>query len=178
MGKPKRLALGERYQKAWENYLNYLANYDERPDKVWQGTPKPPQTDLYVRPFGINFDVNNLFEVRGTAERWTSFGASFNTYTKDTLDGAGGDLGLKIRGFKPARLVIKTGVSQNGTRKVSERTKLPYNSYGGTSGSVPFGASSAADQELEVYLVVKAAVEGTGGFNAQTTKLSRIKEKI
>lgn len=178
MGLPTRLAAGAKYKKAWENFVDYLENYDQRPDKVGQGTPKPAQADLIVRPFGTTFDANNWFAVRGTQSRWDTFGSDFTGHTKLTSAAVPEDLALTVRGFTPARIVIRLNMLENGVKKVSARTKMPYLDYGGDSGSIPFGASAGSDEELVIFNTLKAAVIANNGFNPTRSRVSRIKEKI
>ena len=58
----------------------------------------------------------------------------------------------------------------------SKRTKRKYVTYGGTSGSIPFGVTEG-ETELQAYNNIKAALIARIGTDNETIKLSRIKEK-
>ncbi len=177
MGVPSNLANAKRLAVYFDNYINYLTTLDDRQPNIGQGQDKPPQTELYVRPFALDIDADQFIKVNGTGERWTGFGASFSAYAKDTLNVGGGEVALKIRGVTPARVVIKTGISATKSVVTAKTTKRKYVSRGGTSGSIPFGKGATTDTEVEAYDTIVAAVKASGGFNAATMRVSRIKEK-
>ena len=174
MGFPIKLAKAKQLAIYWDNYVNYLSNADEQQPNIGNGTSKPPQTEVYVQPFGIDLDAEQFIKVNATQDRWNTWGSQFAAYTQDTLNTAGGEVFLRLRGVRPARLVIKTGISTTKTVVTAKATKRKYLSYGGTSGSIPFGQNTT-ESEVEAFQTLKAAVESTG-FNAQTMRISRVKE--
>ncbi len=174
MGIPSNLARAKQLAVYWDNYVNYLSTVDDRQPNIGQGTPKPPQTKLYLIPFDKDLAANQYLEANGTASRWSTFGASFAGYTKATL--AGTDTTLNIR-FTPARVVIKTGLSTTKQVVTAKTTKRKYITYGGEAGSIPFG-TTGAQEELDAYNDIKTKILALPAFQAQTMKVSRIREKI
>jgi hypothetical protein len=175
MGVPTKLAKAKQMAVYWDNYVNYLSTLDDKQPKVGQGSPKPPQTVLYIKPFAIDLDTDQYLKANGTSERWTTFGSAFNNYTKPTLNTGSGEIDIAIRRVRPAKVVIKTGMSITKSVKTANTTKRKYVTYGGVSGSIPFGKYST-DTEVEAYQTIAAAVKAVGGFNADTMRVSRVKE--
>ncbi len=177
MGIPTQLARAKQLAVYWDNYVNYLSTLDDKQANIGQGKPKPPQIPLYIKPFGMDLATDQFLEVNATQSRWTSYQSLFTNYAKDSLNAAGGESSLKLRNVSPARIVIRTGVSTNATVKTATGTKRKYVTYGGESGSIPFGQNGASE-EADSFEVIKAAIVGSAGFNPQTTKISRVKEKV
>ena len=174
MSFPKNLAKAKQLAIYWDNYVNYLSNIDEQQPNIGNGTSKPPQIELYLQPFALELDVEQYIKVNGTQDRWNTWGTQFASYTKETLNTGGGEVFLKLRGVRPARMVIKTGISTTKTVVTAKATKRKYLSYGGVSGSIPFGQNTT-ETEVEAFQALKTAVEATA-FNSQTMRISRVKE--
>ena len=174
MGVPSNLASAKREAAYFDNYINYLNTLDDRQPNIGQGEDKPPQVKVYIKPFGLTLTATQYLSANATAARWTAYNSAVGTRAKATPGGT--DVELPIQSFKPARIVIKTGV---GAKRVetSKRTKRKYVTRGGTSGSIPFG-QDGSETELDAYNAIRTAIEAGAGFNASTTKFSRIKEKI
>lgn len=177
MGFPKELAKAKKKAVAWDNYVAYLSNLDEQQANVGNGTPKPPQTALYLKPFGLDLDTDQYLQANGTTSRWTSFGSLFSAYTKADINEAGGEIFLKLRNVKPAKITIKLNVNPTGTVATSKSTQLKYLNYGGNSGSLPFGRGSTTNTETEVYQELRDAIL-SGGAPAASTRFARQKEKV
>lgn len=171
---PTKLAQAKLLATYWDNYMNYLNNLDDRQPGIGQGDPKPPQTPLYIKPFAYDLDTTQFIEANGTANRWSSYGASFAPYTKDTLGAGETTLSPK---FSPARLIVKEGLSTTKQIRTANTTKRKYVTYGGKAGSVPFGINTPTDDELDVYQTIRTAVLGNANFAAATMRISRVKEK-
>ena len=174
MGIPSKLAQAKLLATYWDNYINYLNTLDDRQPGIGQGDPKPPQTPLYIKPFGYDVATNQFIEANGTATRWTSYKTAFSSYTKDTLDGSDTIITPK---FSPARVVVKEGLSTTKQVRTARTTKRKYVTRGGKAGSVPFGLNTATDDELDVFTAIKNAIVATSGFVPATMRISRIKEK-
>ncbi len=171
---PTKLAQAKLLATYWDNYISYLNNLDDRQPGIGQGDPKPPQTPLYIKPFAYDLDTTQFIEANGTASRWATWGVSFAPYTKDTL--AGGETSLDIR-LSPARVIVKEGLSTTKQVRTANTTKRKYITYGGKSGSVPFGLNTATDDELDVYNTIRTAIKAQGAFSTTTMRVSRVKEK-
>ena len=173
---PTRLAKAKLDAVYWDNYVKYLNTIDDRQSRIGQGKPIPPQIELYVKPFSLTLDTDQYIKANGTSSRWGTFQAHFTSYTKADIDEAGGEMALDLR-FRAAKVVIKTGMSTNKTVRKALTTGKDYVTYGGESGSVPFGKNTT-DLELDVFNTIRAAIKADAtNFSATTMKVSRIKEK-
>ena len=105
MGIPTNLAKAKQLAVYWDNYVNYLNTLDDKQPNIGNGTSKPPQTTLYVKPFGDVFPTALYIKTTGTSDRWDTYKTHFGTYTKETLV-SGTESAIKPRGFRPARVVI------------------------------------------------------------------------
>jgi hypothetical protein len=65
---------------------------------------------------------------------------------------------IPVANYKAARVVISTGRSNTGVKKVSKVTGLPYLDYGGRSTSLPFGRANETDTMLAAFEEIKAAI--------------------
>ncbi|MGK7893359.1 MAG: hypothetical protein AB4372_06975, partial [Xenococcus sp. (in: cyanobacteria)] len=134
MGIPTNLAKAKQFAKYWDNYVAHLDNLDEQQPNIGNGVDKPEQTILYVKPFGMDLATQQYLKVQANAQRWTAYGANFANYAKTDINEAGGESFLKLKGFRAAKIVIKTGVSGTKTVKTAVGTKRKYVDYGGQSG--------------------------------------------
>ena len=171
---PTRLAQAKQLAVYWDNYVNYLSTVDDRQPGIGTGDPKTPQTPLYVKPFGYDIATEQYIEANGTAARWATWGSLFTGHTKDSLTGT--ETVLSAR-FTPARIVIKEGLSTTKQIVTAKTTKRKYITYGGTSGSIPFGIQTATDDEVTTFSSLRNAIKSATQFNAQTMRVSRVKEK-
>ena len=171
---PTRLAQAKQLAVYWDNYVNYLSTVDDRQPGIGTGDPKPPQTALFIKPFGYDVATEQFIEANGTAARWATWGSAFTNYTRDTLGGTGTVLSAK---FSPARIVVKEGLSTTKQVVTARTTKRKYISYGGTAGSIPFGIQTATDDEVTIYNTIRSTIKGLTQYNALTMRVSRIKEK-
>lgn len=176
MGFPRKLLQAKRDAVYWDNYMNHLNSLDDRQSKVGQGDPKPPQTELYIKPFALELDSDQYLKVNGTTERWNAYRSSFSGYTKETINAAGGEIFLKLRNVSPAKVVVKTGMSTSKSVVTAKTTKRKYVDYGGKSGSIPFGIKTVGETEVEAYNALRAAIIASG-LDLNTSRVSRIKEK-
>lgn len=175
MAFPAKLAKAKQLAVYFDNYVNYISTIDDQPSNVGNGTPKPPQTDLYIKPFGLDLATTQFLRVSATSDRWATYGSQFTGYAQDTINTGGGETFLRIKGVRPARLVIKQGLTQNGVAVTAKATKRKYLSYGGSSGSIAFGQNTT-ETEVEAYQTLKLAIETSGGFNELSMRVSRVKE--
>jgi hypothetical protein len=177
MGVPTNLARAKQLAVYWDNYINYLTNLDDRQPNIGQGKDKPPQTELFIKPFALDLDTDQYLKVNATAERWNAFGTPFANYAKASLDSVGGEIFLQLRNVSPAKMVIKTGLSTTKQVVTAKTTKRKYVTRGGESGSIPFGKNTPGETEVEAYNALRAAVIASSAYNANTMQISRIKEK-
>jgi hypothetical protein len=83
MGVPTTLAKAKQLAVYWDNYVTYLSTLDDKQPNIGNGSPKPPQTALYVKPFSVELDTDQYLKANGTESRWTAFGGKFTSRTKD-----------------------------------------------------------------------------------------------
>ncbi|GBF86305.1 hypothetical protein [Aphanothece sacrum] len=132
-----------------------------------------------VHLFGQDFNAKVFHKVKGTESTWNTNKEKLAGRTKlgEGAFPAADDIILIGGRARPAKVVITTGLTSKGVRKTSDRTKLPYLSYGGTSGSIPFGRLNGTDEELTAYNAIVNNFKTAGKIPAGT-RVSRIKEKI
>ncbi len=171
---PSRLAEAKQLAVYWDNYVNYLSTVDDRQPNVGQGTPKPPQIALFIKPFAFDLATDQFIEANGTASRWATWETAFTNYTKASLGSSETALGIKL---SPARVVIKQGMSTTKQVQTAKTTKRKYITYGGTNGSVPFGLQTGTDNELTLFNTIRTNIKGLTAFDSSTMRVSRIKEK-
>lgn len=173
MGISSQLARAKQEAVYFDNYIDYLNTLDDRQPNIGQGTDKPPQTPLYIKPFSFALTPTQFIQENATKARWDSYQTVIGARATDVKSATA--VIIPFKGFRPARIVIKTGV---GAKRVetSRRTKRKYVTRGGTSGSIPIG-KNGDETEQEAYDNVKAGVIASAGFNPETIKLSRIKEQ-
>jgi hypothetical protein len=177
MGIPTSLARAKRLSVYWDNYQAYLSTLEGRQENVGQGKPKPEQIALYIKPFGIDLATDQYLRVNGTKGRWDTFKSVFSNRTKETI--TAGQVELDLNGMRPAKVVVKTGLSTTLRVVTAKTTKRKYATYGGEAGSIPLGQNTAAETEFAAFQAVKIALEaGGGGYNKITMRVSRIKEKV
>lgn len=171
---PTQLAKAKQLAVYWDNYVNYLSTVDDRQPNIGQGTEKPAQTQLFIRPFSVSLSNEQYISANGTLARWTTYGDNFNNHTKNTLSNT--EFEIPIGSFVPARVVIKTGISSTKTVVTARTTKRKYTTRGGTSGSIPYGRNLATDVETTIFNTIKAAILPDPVAD-KTVRVSRVKEK-
>lgn len=170
MGFPKKLAQAKTAAVYWDNYVNYLATLDDKQPNIGNGTPKPPQILLYIKPFALDLHTDQFLSAYGTNTTWSTQTAKFTGYTTAAL--TGDQIALKLKNVRPARVVIKTGMTTNSVVKTSKATKRKYLSRGGTAGSVPFGKNGSTE-EANAFAAIKTAIGVAAGQS-----VSRVREKV
>ncbi len=155
-----RIAGAARYQQALTNYVAFIEGKTNRQPGIGTGKKRDKSQILFVKPFGAPAATSDLFQVSASQTAWVAHEGSFGSHALATLPSGGA--ALRVRGFRPARVVIVTGRQDNGVVKESHITKQKYLSYGGTSRSIPFGKAAAGDTELGVYDTIRGLLVPTG----------------
>lgn len=170
----------------WDNYVKYLETVDDRGSGVGKGKKRPKSVVLHIAPFGLDINTaTDLLKVSANAttwnthqSKWTNAGAK---YARDDWGDTAAENSLDIR-YRPARVVIRDNVSDNGIKTIAKGTKRPYLKYGGTSSSIPFGralgannvASSATEAEIFTLIYNGFLVSGVMSDGRRVT---HVKEK-
>ena len=173
MGFSAELARAKQAAVYFDNYIKYLSTLDDRQPNIGQGKDKPPQTELYIKPFGLTLTPTQYLARNATTARWDTYKEHVGDRAKDTKSGT--DNVLPIKSFSPARVVIKIGL---GSKKVqtAATTKRKYVTRGGVSGSIPFGLDGT-ENEVDAYNAIKTAIL-SGTADQSTIRVSRVKEKV
>jgi hypothetical protein len=148
-----RILQAAKYYAAIDNYIKYIQDASRRGSRVGTGTPRPASKILYVKPFNIALGNTTVAVVSGAQPTWTARQAIFALHTKDTIPDT--VQGVKVKGFKAARVIITTGRSTTGVKKTSRVTGMPYLDYGGKSTSLPFGRNTQTETEAEAFETIK-----------------------
>lgn len=155
--------------------------YLENPEIAKQDHPvtnRPASQELYITPFGLALPAK-VFAICGASVTTVStYLAKVNTggsRTKETITTTGQtpEVGLKIEGYRAARVVVRTGRSKTGTRTLSKTSGMPYKYYGGKSQSIPFGRKDGTEEQKQAFDIIKAAIapESGGESNPLVTLL-------
>ena len=162
-------------KKAYDNYMKYLQGETDRQVNIGKGKARPETTALYVRPFSVELPDSVYAKVSGGKDFWTQQKTNFDTYTTDTLDTATGEDAIKLKGFRPAKLSIKTGINPTGEVKTSNVTKMKYLKYGGTSQSLPFGNKATITAEGDAFEAIR--IKTGVAKDSKTTRVYWQREK-
>lgn len=152
-----RIFSASRYAGALDAYIDYIKNMDRRGARVGEGDPRPPKQDLWIEPFGMKLATDILVKTRSSEPSWVSIGPALATRTIAALPG--GKTELTLKGYKPPRVILKTGITATGVKKISNRTKMKYLSYGGKSLSAPFGRASGTDTIALAFTAIRTSLK-------------------
>lgn len=181
MGRVPRKALQGKHSAAvLAKYKAYLEN----PDIAKQDNPvtnRPKSKKLYLHPFDLGLPAKTYAIVSASVPVVTKYLLKVNTggsRVKADIDttGATPDVPLKLEGYRAARVVIRTGRSDTGTRKLSKTSGMPYKYYGGRSVSIPFGRKDDSETMLEAFEIIQEQIAPEGGQDNPLVTL--LKEEV
>lgn len=155
-----RILQAARYQAALNAYVEYVTGKAERQPNIGTKGNRPAQTTLYITPFSLTLGPTDKIQCGANETAWNANEGAFGSHVVATLPA--GDVAFKIRGFKPAKVVIVTGRSAQGKVTPSHITKQKYLSYGGTTRTIPFGKAAAGDTEATVFQTIKDLIAPAG----------------
>lgn len=151
---------GYRGESARNRYLDRLRGLGQG-ENVGSRGGRPDSKVLYVRPFGQNMGSNMFLKVSALAPSFTAL----NGYSevagryKETI--GNDDIGVKIKGFKAARVVRRTK-DATGTVTTSKLTGLKYLKYNSPSVSAPFGRKGTTTETMgAAFQDIYAQIPGT-----------------
>jgi hypothetical protein len=150
---------GYRGEAAKTKYLDRLRGLGQGENVGTKGS-RPASKALYVQPFGQDLGTTLYLKCSALDPSWTALKgySEISSRTKETI--AGTDSGIKIKGFKPARIVRRTK-DATGTVATSKLTGLKYMKYNQPSVSAPIGRKSATDTIGEAFQDVFTQIPGT-----------------
>jgi hypothetical protein len=154
--KYSRILQAAKYYSAIDNYIKYITDASKRGQNVGEGKARAASKILFIEPFGVKLGTDVEAQVSGASTTWAQRQAIFALHTKDTI--ANTVTPVKLDGFQAARVVITTGRSTTGVKKISKVTGMSYLDYGGASTSLPFGRKNATETQAEAFDELKTAV--------------------
>lgn len=167
-----RILRGQGAPGSRERYLQYLAGIDNV-SRVGSGRKRSGTVRLQIDPFGIDLPANVLIAASCTGDARTEIAVASVT-SRSNLVGSSVDRVLRLSNFIPARVILTTGVSPDGTPETSRTTGQSYLKYGGTSNSHPFGQNAsntdtyaAAVLDIETELLGQNATGRRVSFQAE-----------
>lgn len=152
---------------ALANYWQWRVNPSDPAHNLPAASERPNgrQTmPVYLKPFGVNLAATIFAKVTISERSDTAAGTTVKTACEilsDPLTPAT-NIGLALKGFKPARVYWRTGRADSSSDRISRITKETYKSFYGTNDegfSVPFGAKgsdSLAIRQNDIKVAVKA----------------------
>lgn len=151
--------------------------YLDNPDVAKQDNPvtnRPKSQRLYIIPFTRQLPANYFAVASASqpvvAQYLTQVNTGAGSRTLDELN-AGTQFAIKIDEFAAARVAIRTGRTETGTRKKSKTSGLPYKYYGGRSVSIPFGRGAAGESQQAAFEAIQADIAPPGSANAPLVTL-------
>lgn len=150
-----------KYYSSIDNYIKYITDSTKRSStsKVGSGVSRPDNILLYIDPFSIALSTGQLVKQSAAEPSWTKYAAAFTGRTRPTAPADANNI-IPLANYKAARVNIKTGMRDTGTKKVSRVTGQPYLDYGGKSTSIPFGRTSETDTQAAAFTAIRVAIIG------------------
>jgi hypothetical protein len=147
----------EAARLAKQAYENAAAT---RPSRIGQGTPLELDARVYILPFTVKVEADEVVSAKAYNDGYTTLSALINQSTvAEVSNSLGANTVVNIPKFRPARVVW----FRNATRSATP----------GTSFSCPFGASVDANDMIDSFLDVKSRILATTGFAVSRVSLTR-----
>jgi hypothetical protein len=151
---------GYRGEAAKNKYLDRLRGLGQGENVGGRGG-RPASKALYVRPFGQNMGSNMYLKCSALSTSFTALNAYSEVAGRYKETISGDDIGVKIKGFTPARVVRRTK-DATGTPETSKLTGLRYLKYTATSVSAPFGRKGTTAETMgAAFQDIYAQIPGT-----------------
>lgn len=169
---------GQKLATALTNYTNYLQNAATRPSNIGQQGPRDLSVEIYLKPFTQDVAADEVLLARCSAASQTAMLATMDTITGAMVDTTiGANSLVAIPGFSASRAIMFMNATRSVAVETSDVTGLKYLKYNGTRYSVPFGATADTDDEMDVFLEIKAALLAANS-TAETLRVNLSREKI
>lgn len=149
---------GAEYDKALDNYIDYIRNAETRPSKRLQGGVRGARRQTLpaaVRAFGVDLGATPYISTRVGLDSSQELAAAVAGRLFTT--GANLTAAQRIDKFRPAKASAFRGTGA-ATYEQSKITKLYYLKYVGDSFNIPFGAVSDTEEEFAGSTIVKNAI--------------------
>lgn len=152
-----RILQAAKLYSAVDNLIKSITDSTRKGQNVGNGSPRQPSQKLFIDPFNIALATGQVVPATGAKPSWTTYSASIGNRASATPP-TNEDLIVKVSDFTAARVVITTGRSTTGVKKVSKVTGLAYLSYGGKSTSLPFGRNAAGDTMQAAFEEIRTRI--------------------
>ena len=178
MGIPTRLLEAAKLAGAWNNYVNYLSDPERQNQRINTQQARPSQVRVAVVPFDGNLDfANQKVLAQSNEEAWQSYNSPAAGYAELHSSSATYDV-VKLGNFKAAKIIVKTLTGER-TVGTSDRTKLKYLKYNGTSRGFAFGRRVEVQTEEEGYDDIRQKITATFSQEALARiRFSRQRERV
>ena len=133
-----RILQSARYYGAINRYMQWVQGQTTRGQRIGQGQPRPASIKLYLEPFGVALPAGAKAISSASQPTWNSYATAVGTHATATAPTDEANI-IRLEDYRAARVIVKTGMSNQATVKTSNVPGLQYGNYGGTSTSVPFG---------------------------------------
>lgn len=151
--------------------MQWVQGQTTRGNRIGQGQARPASIKLYLEPFGLSLPTGAKVMASAAVPSWNSYATGIGTHATATAPTDEANI-IVPEGFRAARVVVKTGRSNQAIVKTSNVTGLQYGSYGGRSTSVPFGRKNGTEEQSGAFLEIKTAIAGnlSGNFLISLTQ--------
>lgn len=170
-----RIKEGQKLAAAWTAYKNYWDTAATRPSGIGTGQARILDAVVYIQPYTTNVGVSEVVSAKAYNEGYTNLVTYINSATQAQVTSTiGANTLINIPKFKPARVVWQRAATRSVSTPPSKFTGQEYLKYNNIERfSCPFGASSDADDLMEGFLEIKAALLAVTGFQVNRVSLSR-----
>jgi hypothetical protein len=159
-----RILQSAKYYSAIDNYIQYITTASRRGTRVGTGQARPASQKLYIDPFGVLLAAGQRVKVSAAVPTWNTVSGRSEVSSRVTATAPAAALQIKLAGFTPARIMVTSGRSNNGTTKTSAVTGMRYLSYGGRSTSFPFGRKDETDEIETAKNAIIAQLQAANSF--------------
>lgn len=170
---------GAKLQQAFTNLQAYEAAAATRPSKIGTRGARGLNKTVYIAPFTTHIDADEIVQARVKPEAFTIISPAIlgGTTKADIAETLGAKSLVTFPSFRASRIVFFQNASRIATVTRSERTNMEYLKYTGNTYSCPFGATVDADDEMEAFLDIKAALLTTFA-NSEVKRVSLSREFV
>ena len=167
-----------KLQQGLTNYISYLENSATRPSKIGTRGARDLTQTVYVEPFTVGVDVDEVVMARCSPTSFTTLGAAINASSIAAVTATLGSKNVvNFPKFSPARIVLFRNNTRAVTVATSDITGLTYLKYSGQRFSCPFGATADIDDQMDSFLDVKARLLAANAA-AAVKRVSLVREKV
>lgn len=168
MAKPRYywVLRGARTAAARTKLLDTIAGLGVQRPVGTPAEPRPASIPLYVNPFSLTLGADVLVQVSALQPSWNLMSGFSEVSSRVKTALTGTDASVKLKGFKPARVIRTVEGSGAGSVQRSKATGLEYIKYPRSSTSIPFGRKTADTTISSVFSQIRTQA-GAGQANVK-----------